>query len=489
MNQGQAGNARANRKSAPVLVDERLLPGRFLIASNRLPYRLTRDGDATRLQRGVGGLVTALDPILRLTGGTWIGWSGTYEDVPEKIPVHEDEGGASDYYLKPVSLSREDIERYYLGYSNKCLWPLFHYFQEYCQFHGDLWEAYTRVNRRFTDAILNEYREGDLIWIHDYHLMLVPAWVRRELPRAKIGFFLHIPFPSAEIYLVCPHAAELLTGLLGSDLIGFQLDTNVYNFMDAVAALTDHRYSRDKLTVNVEDRVVRARSFPISIDFDRFAEVVQWPTTRERAQQIRASYRADILALGVDRLDYTKGIPERLRAIELMLDHHPELQGRFTFIQLSAPSRTKVEAYRAMREEVERMVGHINGRFGGKGCIPIDYRYEVHSQEELVAFYTAADVVLVTPLRDGMNLVAKEYLATRPEHDGMLVLSRFAGAANELTNVLLANPYDPEKTAEQIHRAITMPREERQQRMRAMRDLVRRNDIYWWLERFLRDLS
>ena len=484
----QARSAGVNRKSAPVLVDERLLPRRFLVASNRLPYSLSRDGDEIRLKRGVGGLVTALDPILRLTGGTWIGWSGTYEDVPEKIPVSADEGHASDYYLKPVNLSREDIERYYLGYSNKCLWPLFHYFQENCQFHADLWEAYKSVNRRFTDAILKEYREGDLIWIHDYHLMLVPAWVRRELPRAKIGFFLHIPFPSAEIYLVGPHAAKLLTGVLGSDLIGFQLDTNVYNFMDTVSALTNHRYSRGRLTINVDNRLVRARSFPISIDFDRFADVVEWPTTRERARQIRASYRAEILALGVDRLDYTKGIPERLRAIELMLDRHPELQGRFTFIQLSAPSRTKVEAYRTMREEVERLVGHINGRFGGKGCIPIDYRYEVHTQEELVAYYSAADVVLVTPLRDGMNLVAKEYLASRPENDGMLVLSRFAGAAHELSDAILANPYDPEYTAEQIHRAITMPREERQRRMRAMRDLVRRNDIYWWLERFLREL-
>jgi alpha,alpha-trehalose-phosphate synthase [UDP-forming] len=476
-------------RTARVLVDKRLLPKRFLVASNRLPYSLARDGDEIRLRRGVGGLVTALDPILRLTGGTWIGWSGTYEDMPTKIPVDEEEGCASEYYLAPVKLSREDIERYYLGYSNKCLWPLFHYFQEHCEFNHDLWESYKEVNRRFADAILEEYREGDMIWIHDYHLMLVPAWVRQELPRAKIGFFLHIPFPSAEICLVEPHAGELIAGVLGSDLIGFQLDANVYNFMDSMATLTHHRYSRGMRTVNVDDRLVRLRSFPISIDFDYFAEVAEWETTEERARQIRASYRAETLALGVDRLDYTKGIPERLRAIEVMLDRNPELQGRFTFIQLSAPSRTKVEAYRAMREEVERLVGHVNGRFGGKGCIPIDYRYEVHSQEELVAFYRAADLALVTPLRDGMNLVAKEYLASRSDEDCMLVLSRFAGAAHELVEAISTNPYDPESMAEHIHGAITMSREERRRRMRAMRELVRRNDIYWWLERFLRDLS
>jgi alpha,alpha-trehalose-phosphate synthase [UDP-forming] len=476
------------RRSASVLVDKRLLPRRFLVVSNRLPYGLSQDRDRVRLQLGVGGLVTALDPILRLTGGTWIGWSGTYEDLPEKIPVDEGDGLANEYYLRPVRLTREEIERYYLGYSNRGLWPLFHYFQEHCEFNADHWETYREVNRRFAEAVLQEYREGDLIWIHDYHLMLVPEMVRRELPRAKIGFFLHIPYPAGEIYMVEPHAEEIVRGILGSDLIGFQLDANAYNFMDSIAALTDHRYSRGRMTVNVDDRLLRVRSFPISIDFDHFAEVAARDTTREQAEQIRDGYRAEIIALGVDRLDYTKGIPERLQAVEIMLDRHPELQGRFTFIQLSAPSRTKVEAYRDMREEVERLVGRINGRFGGKGCIPIDYRYDAHSQEELVAFYRAADMCLVTPLRDGMNLVGKEYVAAQPDHDGVLVLSRFAGAANELTQAVQINPYDAEGMAEHIYRAVVMPREEKRERMRLMRELVRRNDIYWWLERFLRDM-
>jgi alpha,alpha-trehalose-phosphate synthase [UDP-forming] len=478
-----------SKRTAPVLVDKRLLPRRLVVVSNRLPYSLTLDGDRVQMQRGVGGLVTALDPILRLTGGTWIGWSGTHDSLPRKIPVDHEQGSAGEYYLRPVSLTRDEIERYYLGYSNKCLWPLFHYFQEFCEFNEDQWETYRAVNRRFVNAIIEEYRDGDLIWIQDYHLMLVPAWVRRELPRAKIGFFLHIPFPSPEIFLVEPHAAELVAGVLGSDLVGFQLDANARNFMDAIPKLTDHRFNRAEMTVHVEDRVASIGSFPISIDFEQLSEVAERRSTREKAREIRDFYSAEIIAIGVDRLDYTKGILQRLRAIEIMLDRHPDLQGRFTFVQLSAPSRTKVEAYRDMRKNVEQMVGHINGRFGGQGCIPIDYRYGVHSQEELIAYYRAADVALVTPVRDGMNLVAKEYVAAQTDNDGVLVLSRFAGASHELPHAVTTNPYDLERMAEHIYQAITMPRDDRRERMRVMREVVRRNDIYWWLERFLRDLS
>jgi len=471
-----------------VLLDKRLLPRRFVVVSNRLPYSLSLNGDRVQMQRGVGGLVTALDSILRLTGGTWIGWSASHDALPRRIPVDCEEGSAGEYNLRPVSLSRDEVERYYLGYSNRCLWPLFHYFQEYCEFNEDQWDAYREVNRRFAHAIVEEYQEGDLIWIQDYHLMLVPALVRRELPRAKIGFFLHIPFPSPEIFLVEPHAAELIAGVLGSDLVGFQLDVNARNFMDAIPRLTDHRFNRAEMTVNVEDRVASVGSFPISIDFEELTEIANRESTRVQARTIRERYRAEIIAIGVDRLDYTKGILQRLRAIEIMLDRHPELQGRFTFVQLSAPSRTKVAAYREMRKSVEQMVGHLNGRFGGKGCIPIDYQYGVHSRQELVAYYRASDVALVTPVRDGMNLVAKEYVAARTDNDGVLVLSRFAGASRELPQAVTTNPYDQERMAEHIYQAITMPREDKRKRMRAMRETVQRNDIYWWLERFLRDL-
>jgi alpha,alpha-trehalose-phosphate synthase [UDP-forming] len=473
-------------KTTPgVLVDQRLLPERFLIVSNRLPYGLEVDGDRVDFKQGVGGLVTALDPILRHTGGLWIGWGGTHEPLPEKVEVHSG-GTRGPYSLKPLSLTRDEVERYYLGYSNKALWPLFHYFQEFCEFDTGHWATYEAINRRFADAIVEDYRNGDLIWIHDYHLMLVPGMIRRRIPQAKIAFFLHIPFPSNEIFVVEPRAEELLNGLLGADLIGFHIDTYLYNFMDCVSKLSDHRYSRSEMRVIVDGRSVRLGSFPISIDFEHFVQMASREEIDRQISEVRNAYRADFIALGVDRLDYSKGIPERLRAIELMLDRHEDIQGKFTFVQLSAPSRTKVEAYRKMREETERMVGHVNGRFGGKGCIPIDYRYQSYSQPDLVTYYRASDLALITPLRDGMNLVAKEYVAAQVANEGMLVLSRFAGAYQELKDAVIVNPYDPETMAEQIYRAIQMGPAEREMRMRRLREVVRRNDIYWWLERCLR---
>jgi len=484
--QRNSGEPGENRPS--VVVDERLLPERFLVVSNRLPYQLDLDGDQVNIKRGIGGLVTALDPILSLTGGVWIGWTGSYDPLPPRVELDPSITGAKSYNLVPVSLTRDQVEQYYLGYSNKCLWPLFHYFQEYCEFNKDQWSSYREVNRCFADAVVDAYEEGDLIWVHDYHLMLVPQLVRDKLPNARIGFFLHIPFPSSDVFLLEPNAEELLRGVLGSDLIGFHVDAYVNNFIDAVSTMTDHRYARGERTVSVQGRPVKVGAFPISIDYDRFVELASAPDMDEKVDSIRNNYRADILALGVDRLDYSKGILERLRAIELMLDRYPDLHGKFTFIQISAPSRTKVHAYQEMREAIEGMVGRINGRFGGKGCIPIDYRYQGIAQEDLVAYYRAADVALVTPLRDGMNLVAKEYVVSQIDDGGVLVMSRFAGAYQELEQAVIVNPYDPEVMADSIHEAIVMPKEERTRRMSRMREIVCRNDIFWWLERFLREL-
>lgn len=471
-----------------VLVDERLLPKRFLLLSNRLPYQINTAGDRVHLKRGVGGLVTAMDPILRHTGGTWIGWSGTYEPVPDRIRVTADTIDSKEYDLRPLAMSRQEVDEYYLGYSNKCLWPLFHYFQEHCEFNRHQWQVYKDVNRRFAEAAIAEYQEGDLIWVHDYHLLLVPAMLREALPEANIGFFLHIPFPDVEIFLVEPHAAEIVSGLLGADLIGFHVDTYATKFLDAVSHLTDYRYSRDDRKIQVGDRAVHLGSFGISIDFSYFQSLASSEETAKKVEAIRHYYHADIIAVGVDRLDYSKGILERLHAIDAMLERHPDIQGRFTFVQISAPSRTKVHTYREMREQVEMMVGRISGRFSGSGCIPVDYRYEALSQKELAAYYRASDLALITPLRDGMNLIAKEYVASQIEETGALLLSRFTGAHSELKGAYIVNPYDIESTAEKIYEVIKAPLEEKRMRMRRMRDTVRRNDIYWWLERFLREL-
>ena len=484
----EPGRSGLPKATPAVLVDQRLLPKRFLMVSNRLPYQINNDGGQVTLKRGVGGLVTALDPILRSTGGTWIGWSANDSDVPERIKVIDDVSESRDYYLRPISLTRREVEEYYLGYSNKSLWPLFHYFQEHCQFNRAQWRTYKEVNRRFAEAAILEYRDGDLIWVHDYHLLLVPAMLREALPEARIGFFLHIPFPDVEIFLVEPHAEELIAGVLGADLVGFHLDSYAHKFLDSVATLTEYRYTKGEMQVRVEDRLVKLGGFPISIDYSQFAEAAASEGLSRKVEEIRDSHNADIIALGVDRLDYSKGILERLQAIETMLERHSDIQGKFTFVQISAPSRTKVHAYQEMRENVERMVGHINGRFSGKGCIPIDYRYESLSQDELITYYRAADLALITPLRDGMNLIAKEYVASQIDDSGALVLSRFTGAYGEMKDAFIVNPYDIEATAEKIYQVIKMPAEEKRRRMRKMRDLVRRNDIYWWLERFLRDL-
>jgi len=479
----------ATKPGVPALADWRVLPRRFLVVSNRLPYQVDSRADGLHFAQGVGGLVTALDPILRLTGGTWIGWTGSYDRLPESVPLNEAGDSADEYRLRMVRLTPQEVEAYYLGYSNKCLWPLFHCFQELCEFSRQQWSAYREVNQKFAQVVIDEYRDGDLIWVHDYHLLLVPAMVRRALPEARIGFFLHIPFPPSELFLVEPHARDLLEGILGADLAGFHLDLYTRNFIGSVAVATGHRCNPEQKGILHQGRKVRADSFPISIPFERFEKTALQPETARRVSEIRDYYHADVLALGVDRLDYTKGILERLRAIEIMLEIYPELQGRFTFVQISAPSRTKVHAYQEMRKQIEQMVGRINGRFAAKGCIPVDYRYEGYSQEELIAYYLASNLALVTPLRDGMNLVAKEYVAAQVEQEGALVLSRFAGAHEELSDAVMVNPYDPEATARSIHAAIEMPAEERRERMRRMRDTVRKNDVYSWLEKFLRALA
>jgi alpha,alpha-trehalose-phosphate synthase [UDP-forming] len=472
--------------AAPFALDRRLLPRRFLVVSNRLPYRIEVEGDRVRLEKGLGGLVTAMDPVMRSTGGLWFGWTGSHTPVPRAIDVSERLDGAVSYELRPLELTEDEVARYYLGYANRAIWPLFHYFQEYCEFNEEDWRAYVQVNRKFASRIIEEYQEGDYIWVHDYHLMLVPGMIRRELPDAHIGFFLHIPFPAPELFQVDRNAGEILDGLLGADLVGFHTPSYARNFLRMVAETTNLQYSDSGSWARKDGRKIALGAFPISIDCDAFERMASRPGIDAEIRRIRDNYRAGVLALGVDRLDYTKGILERLRAIEAMLSRHPEIQGNFTFIQLSAPSRSKVDAYRSMREKIEQMVGRINGRFGGKGCLPIDYRYEGHSQEQLVAYYRAADVGLVTPLRDGMNLVAKEYVVSQVDGNGSLVLSRFAGACKELSDAILVNPYHVESTADGIYRAVTMAAEEKRRRISKMREVVRRNDIYWWVERFLR---
>ena len=464
------------------------LPHRILVVSNRLPYQITVRRRKPVTKRGIGGLVTAVEPVLRLAGGTWIGWSGSYGSLPDRVTIEPgaNTGAAREFQLRLVHLTRDEIENYYLGYANKRLWPLFHYFQQHCEFNLQHWKTYQKVNRKFADVIVREYKSGDLIWIHDYHLLLVPALVRAKIPDARIAFFLHIPFPTEAIFAILPHAHDLLQGMLGSDLIGFHLPIYAEHFLNTVRLMTTCRFNRLGRSVIVEDRQVKVGSFPISIDFDYFNRLGSDQDVLAAARRLREYYPVRTLAFGADRLDYTKGILERLKALEIMLEKHPNLHGKFTFVQLSAPSRTKVKQYQRMRHEIEHLVGHIAGRFSKAGWVPVVYSYAGLPQSDLAAYYRAADIALITPLRDGLNLIAKEYVATHTDEDGVLVLSHLAGAAEELTDAVLVNPYDLEGMAEAIYGATQMRKKERQARMRRLREQVRHNDIYWWLEQFLR---
>lgn len=464
------------------------LPHRMLVVSNRLPYQITMRRGKPVTKHGIGGLVTAVEPVLRVSGGTWIGWSGSYGSLPEKVTI-EPEAGADavrEFQLRLVHLTKDEIENYYLGYTNKRLWPLFHYFQQHCEFNLQHWKAYQKVNHKFAEVIVREYQPGDLIWIHDYHLLLVPALVRAKIPDARIAFFLHIPFPTEDIFAILPQAHDLLHGVLGSDLIGFHLPIYAEHFLNTVREMTATHYDRLDQAISVDGRPVKVASIPISIDFDYFNRLGSDPEVLATAKQLREYYPVRTLAFGADRLDYTKGILERLKALEIMLEKHPSLQGKFTFVQLSAPSRTKVKQYQRMRHEIEHLVGHIAGRFSKAGWVPVVYSYGGLPQSDLAAYYRAADMALITPLRDGLNLIAKEYVATHSDEDGVLVLSKLAGAAEELTDAVLVNPYNLEGMAEAIYHATQMRKKERQARMRRLREQVKSNDIYWWLERFLR---
>jgi trehalose 6-phosphate synthase/phosphatase len=433
------------------------------------------EGGGVSVERSAGGLATGLaGPHARL-GGLWIGWPGPLEGLTgaERAAVdrrlHEER-------LVSVPLSADEIARYYEGYSNGVLWPLFHYFLARLPPLVQHFDAYEAVNERFAAAVVERYRPGDLVWVHDYQLMLVPALVRERIPDARIGFFLHIPFPSSEIFRLLPHRERILEGLLGADLVGFHAAPFVRHFASAALRLLSTPTEVDR--VRWRGRPVRLGVFPMGIDAAQFSTLAASPEVLARAQAHRAD--GDALLVGVDRLDYTKGITRRLAAFEELLRRRAGLRGKVRLVQVAVPSRENVGAYRELRDEVEAMVGRIAGEFATASWSPVHYLYRSLSQPELVSLYRAADAVLVTPLRDGMNLVAKEFVASRPDGDGVLVLSEFAGAAAELSEALQVNPYDVESTADAFERALTMPSEERHARMAVLRHRVMTYDVHWW---------
>jgi len=448
----------------------------FVLVSHRGPYRLRKTPQGVRRERTIGGLATSLLPLIEQLGGVWItsGESTGRYLVPPRKPR---------FALHYLALSAEQRQGFYYGLSNNALWPLCHSFLG--RVHYDLaeWNVYEEVNAEFARAALEEAGEDDVIWVHDYQMARVPHYIREQRPNAKMLFFWHIPFPPLEIFRTLPWRHLILEGLLACDVIGFHIPAYVRNFMEAAEDILGARVDGEWVYHKGARRRVVAR--PIGIDFQAIDRIARAPETEARVQHLRNALGQETLIIGVERMDYTKGIVERLRGLEYLLATHPEWSGKVSLMQIVTPSRDAVEAYRQKKREIDEMVGRVNGRFSDGIWNPIHYQYRSFPPAELVAYYRAADIALVTPLRDGLNLVAKEYVASRINGDGAVILSEFAGVSYQLPEAILTNPYSPEEVADSLQRALTLGHHEGRERMAAMRSHVEAQDINWWLKEFV----
>jgi trehalose 6-phosphate synthase/phosphatase len=450
---------------------------RLIVVSNRLPFAFKRGaGGRWRAEQGGGGLVTALLPVLRDRGGTWAGWPGAAGPARQFRAALKAAGKKAGYGLVAVPLAADEVRDFYLGFSNEIVWPLFHDMASLCNFDPAYWRTYCAVNRKYAKAVSRRAGPSDFIWVHDYHLMNLAAELRALGVGSRIGFFLHIPFPPPDIFLKLPWRKALLEALLKFDLIGFQTQRDRRNFTACVEAVGEDLQRKAQVGV-----------FPISIDYNAFVRRTAAADVAAKAKDLHRLLPNRKLILGVDRLDYTKGIPLRLQAFQHLLARYPEMRGRVSLIQVVVPSREDIPQYRRLGTEIEQLAGKINGAYARPGgWVPVWYEYRNLTRLELLAYYRAADIALVTPLKDGMNLVAKEYCTCSIEEDCVLILSEFAGAAGELAEgALIVNPYDVEGVAEAIRRAYAMPDAERLARMRRLRRTIRRHDVFDWVESFL----
>ncbi len=454
-----------------------------MVVSNRGPYRHETSRGRERWVRAAGGLVTALDPVLQKRGGVWVSAKPAKDFDSVTVPTPH-----LDYDLAHVSLKRPDQRGFYEGISNAVLWPLLHGFEPTIQVGEAPWSSYVSANQAFADTASSTSSSGDVFWIQDYHLMLVPGLLRAKRSRARIGWFCHIPWPPPDTFGILPWREEILEGLLGADVLGFHLPEYAEHFRECVNRFTACRVSSDG-TIQYRSRKVRTIAAPIGIPVDELQALALDPDVAREVERIKETMGNRKLLLGVDRLDYTKGIPDRLAAFERLLKKDRNARTKYALIQVMVPSRTDVKAYADLKEEIDRMVGDINGRFAETGRVPVHYLYRNLSQRALFAHYRAADVALVTPLRDGMNLVAHEYAAARMDEDGVLVLSEFAGAAKHLKGAMLVNPYDVESTASAIQRALSMKPAEKKKRMRALRSAVMSLDVHRWADEYVSALE
>lgn len=467
---------------------------RLVIVSNRLPFTVSIKEKTPEFKVSSGGLTTGLWSYLERAGPVagerpdfvWLGWPGA--TVPPELEEAVRAYAAKEFKSLPVFIPEESMERFYHGFCNKTLWPLFHYFQSLTHYDEDCWEEYKQVNRAFADAVVKALRPDDLLWVHDYQLMLVPGLVRERMPELPIGFFLHIPFPSYEMFRLLPRAwrVEIIEGLLGSSLVGFHTHDYTRDFLTSV--LRSAGYEHQLGTLTLKDRVVKVDTFPMGIDFERFARAAAAPETAARVSELRGKCEGQKIIFSVDRLDYTKGLINRLQGYDVFLQKNPQWHGKVVFVLSVAPSRIGVETYQAMKVELEQTVGRITGAYGNVHWTPLVYQFRNLEFDEIVAMYRGCDVALITPLRDGMNLVAKEFIASRPDQSGVLILSEMAGAAKEMVEALIINPVHSRDFVQALEQALAMPVEEQVRRNRLLQERLRRYDVVRWGEDFVQAL-
>lgn len=466
-----------------------------VIVSNRLPLKLSIKDNNITAQASEGGLATGLKSVHREGNGLWIGWTGlTEEEVPDDL-VSEINAVVKEEKCCAVNLTQEDIDGFYYGFSNRTLWPLFHYFMEFTEFEKEYWSSYKIVNQKFADVVLENVEEGDTVWVHDYQLLLLPQLIKEKRPDITVGFFLHIPFPSYEVFRTMPWREEILLGLLGADLVGFHTYDYERHFLSAVSRIL--RLDVNFNEISYEDRIVTVNSFPMGIDYDKFSQAAEAHKNLKKKDQSEFQRRLDIhmdepdakLILSIDRLDYTKGIANRIRAFAYFLDKYPQYKEQVRLVMLAVPSRSNVPQYQLLKKEVDELVGRINGEFSTVSWTPIWYFYRSMPFENLIDLYTSCDIALLTPIRDGMNLVAKEYVATRTDHKGVLILSEMTGAAQELNGALMINPNNFEQVADTLIKAIEMREEEQIKRNLQMQKRLKRYNVHKWASAFLTELQ
>ncbi|MFO8231065.1 MAG: trehalose-6-phosphate synthase [Longimonas sp.] len=445
------------------------------VVANRVPIRQSDNGDWVA---SVGGLTTALLPVLRQRGGAWIGM-GEDPDLPERQLFPADD---PDFTVRRVPLSEDELEGYYYGMANRVLWPVSHYMIQHFEPNPRFMETYRSVNRRFAEAVLNEVdRDDEQIWLQDYHLMLAPQWIREARPDVTLGHFWHIPWPAMEVFRILPWARELLRGMLACDLVGVHVQEYVDNFLESARVLLGAEI--DGQTVHYNGHTTRVEAHPIGIEVDRFKQMAESEEVRTKAKQLRERLGTEHIVIGIDRLDYTKGVLSRLEAFERFLENNPAYHGTVSFYQIATPSRTKVDTYQQLKREVDEVVGRINGQFARDNWVPVNYRYRTYTQFELCAFYRAADAALITPLRDGMNVVTQEFITAN--QNGVLILSELTGAAYLLPEAIQVNPYDKDGLAASIRTALEMSPEERTTRLNALKSTVEGLDVQRWARGFL----